>query len=239
MTADAPPLVSVTHLHKDYQALRPLRVRELVLHAGDIVSLAGVDQAAAEMLVSLLTGVAVPDTGEVRLFDQPTSQITETDQWLALLDRIGLVTGRAVLIDQYTVLQNLALPLTLAIDPVAREWLPVVEDLAREVGLFEPQWTQRVGEADAETRTRVRVGRALAMGPAVLLAEHPTVDLPRDRVAALGADLGRIARARGMALLAITADEAFARALDGRRLTHQPATGACTSGGFWSKILGT
>ena len=239
MTTVVSPLVIAQHLHKDYQALRPLRVRELVLHAGDIVSLAGLDQAAAEMLVSLLTGVAVPDKGDVRLFGQPTADITETGQWLALLDRIGLVTGRAVLIDQYTVLQNLALPLTLAIDPVSAEWLPTVEALAREVGVPDAHWTTRVGESDADIQVHVRLGRALAMSPAVLLAEHPTATLPREQVTRFGEDLGRIARARGLAVLAITADAPFARALGGQRLTHQPATGECKASGFWTKILGT
>jgi predicted ABC-type transport system involved in lysophospholipase L1 biosynthesis ATPase subunit len=238
MTAVATPLVTIRDLHKDYQALRPLRVRELVLEAGDVVSLAGVDPAAAEMLVSLLTGVALPDAGEVRVFDRPTSEIADTDQWLTLLDRLGLVTGRAALIERYTVLQNLALPLTLAIDPLPGEWTPKVEELAREVGVPEALWRLPVGEADGETQTRARLGRALALDPSLLLAEHPTTPVPRDRAAAFGADLGRIARARGLAVLAITADDAFARALNGRRLTHQPATGECTAAGFWSKILG-
>jgi ABC-type lipoprotein export system ATPase subunit len=239
VTSVEPPLVAIRELHKDYQGLRPLRVRHLALDPGDIVSLAGVDQGAAEMLVSLLTGVAVPDTGEVRLFGRQTTEITDTDQWLSLLDRIGLVTARAVLIEQYTVLQNLALPLTLALDPVAAEWVPTVEALAREVGVPEVHWGLRVGEADAETQVRVRLGRALALGPSVLLAEHPTASLPRDRAATFGAALGRIARSRGLAVLAITADEPFARALEGRRLTHQPATGECQEGGFWRRILGT
>ncbi len=232
------PSVSIRDLHKDYQGLRPLRVREFTLAPGDIVSLAGVDLAAAEVLVSLLTGVALPDAGDVRLFDCSTSAIDDTSQWLSLLDRIGLITARAVLIDQYTVLQNLALPLTVAIDPVSPEWAPTVEALAREAGVPDTCWRQKVGEADADAQARVRLGRALALGPAVLLAEHPTATLPRDRVAAYGEDLGRIARTRGLALLAITADEVFARALGGRRLTHHPATGECRAAGFWSKILG-
>jgi len=238
VTAVAPPLVSITGLHKEYQGLRPLRMRAFHLHAGDVVALAGLDERAAEILVGLLTGAALPDQGEVRLFEQATSSITDTEAWLALLDRVGLVTTRAVLIEPFTVRQNLALPFTIALDPVPAEWIAKVDDLAREAGIPEAQWDRPVGHADADTQARVRVARALALDPAVLLVEHPTATMPRDRVPGFGVDLGRLARARQLALLAITADEEFARALEGTRLTHQPVTGECQPSGFWSKILG-
>jgi ABC-type lipoprotein export system ATPase subunit len=238
VTAVATPLVAVRDLHKDYQSLRPLRLRELTLHAGDIVSLSGLDEMAAEVLVGLLTGATLPDAGEVRLFDRATSAIADTDQWLALLDGVGLVTARAVLVDRYSVRQNLALPFTLAVDPLGAAWRARVDSLAREVGVPEAQWDVPVGQTDPDAQTRVRLGRALALGPRVLIAEHPTAQLPRDRVRALGADVGRIARARRLAVLALTADEPFAQALDAVRLVHQPVTGECRPAGFWRKILG-
>lgn len=232
------PLVHIRGLRKDYQALRPLRVSALALGPGEIVSIGGMDALAAEMLVSLLTGAALPDEGEVRLFDRSTSEIPDADEWLALLDGVGLVTARAVLIEQFSVRQNLALPFTLAVDPIAEDVRPRVDAVADEVGVLERERDVAVGAAGAEVVTRVRLGRALALGPRLLLAEHPTADLPRDRAAAFGEDLARIARARGLAVLAITADEPFARALGGRRLAHQPATGACAEPGFWGRMFG-
>ena len=62
------PLVSAHQVLKNYQALRPLRLEKLVVSAGEVVSLVGLDAPAAEMLVGILTGAIVPDSGEVRLF---------------------------------------------------------------------------------------------------------------------------------------------------------------------------
>jgi hypothetical protein len=45
-------------------------------------------------------------------------------------------------------------------------------------------------------------------------------------VAQLGADIAAVAAGRGAALVALSADETFARAVATRILTLQPATGA-------------
>ena len=47
---------------------------------------------------------------------------------------------------------------------------------------------------------RVHLARALALGPKLLIAEHASAPLPRQTVAAFGADLARAAQSRGLAL---------------------------------------
>jgi ABC-type polar amino acid transport system ATPase subunit len=72
---------------------------------------------------------------------------------------------------------------------------------------------------------RVRLGRAIALDPAILLLEHVSARLAREDVAALGAGMRAVAGGRGIALVAATADDTFARAVAGRVLTLEPATG--------------
>jgi len=230
-------LVSIRDLVKNYQALRPLRVKELTLVEGQVVSLFGLDAPAAEVLVGLLTGALVPDNGEIRLFDRRTTEVEDTDAWLAMLDGVGIVTERAVLIEQFTVEQNIALPFTLEVDPVAESVRPQLAELAREVGLAPDLWPVPVARADAEVRARVRIARALALGPRLLLAEHPSASLVRDTVPRVARDLARIAAERRLAVLALTADDAFARSLGGEILHHEPATGAVRPQSIWRKLF--
>lgn len=232
------PLISVRDLLKNYQALRPLRIRELAIHEAQIVSLLGVDAQAAEMLVGLLTGAMLPDSGEVRLFGRSTADVGDSDAWLAMLDGVGILTDRAVLIEQFSVEQNIAMPFTLEIDPVSASVEPAVEALAREAGLDESVWHLPVARGGADVRARVRLARAIALKPRVMLAEHPSAALPRDAVDGFARDLGRIAKARGLAVLALTADDMFARALGGDILTHEPATGVLTPPSVWRKLFG-
>ena len=230
-------LVQVRDAVKDYQALRPLRLQALTISRGDIVSLMGLDAPAAEMLVGLLTGAMLPDSGDIQLFGRSTRDVTDSDAWLALLDGVGIMTDRAVLIAQFSVEQNIAMPFTLAVDPVAEEVRPQVAALGDEVGLTAEDLVARVAEARPEVQARVRLARALALQPSLLLVEHPSATLPRESVRAFAADLARVARSRSLAVLALTADPAFANALGGQVLTHEPATGATRPQTMWRKLF--
>jgi ABC-type transporter Mla maintaining outer membrane lipid asymmetry ATPase subunit MlaF len=232
------PLVVVRDVVHSYAALRPLRVQSLTIARTQIVSLAGLDAAAAEVFVGLLTGALLPDTGEIELFGHSTRDVTDSDAWLKMLDGVGILTDRAVLIAQFTVEQNIAMPFTLEIDPVAPDLAPRVAALAREVGLSDTDLATRVGEAPASVLGRVRLARALALGPSLLVAEHPSATLAREDVKAFAQDLGRVSRARGVAVLAMSADPRFASALGGEQLTLDPATGATRSPALWNKLLG-
>ena len=232
------PLVVVRDLVRSHAALRPLRIQSLAIARGQIVSVAGLDAPAAEVLVGLLTGALVPESGEVELFGHDTRAVTDSDAWLHMLDGVGILTDRAVLIGQFTVEQNLAMPFTLEIDPVGADLKPRVADLAREVGLAAAHLMTRVGEAPADVLARVRLARAIALGPSLLLAEHPSATLPRDQVKAFAQDLARVARTRQTAVLALTADPQFAGALGGDQLTLEPATGALRKSSAWTKLFG-
>ena len=112
------PVLQISGVHRRYQSLRPLRVQELTIAPGERVAVSGFDAGAAEVLVNLVTGASVPDEGEVRVLGQRTADIAGGDEWLASLDRFGIVSPRGVLLEGATLEQNLAMPMTLQIDPV-------------------------------------------------------------------------------------------------------------------------
>jgi ABC-type polar amino acid transport system ATPase subunit len=219
-------VLELAGISRDYRALRPLRIAALRIDAGDRVAILGLDAPAAEVFVNLATGATLPDAGEVSLFGRATSAIADGADWLATVDRVGIVSERAVLLEELTVIQNLAVPFTLAIEPPPDEVRDRAAAIAREVGLPEAAWAQPVSRLDAAGKMRVRLGRAVALDPAVLLLEHVTAAVDRGHVQQLGADVAAVASGRGVALVALTADDAFARAAATRILTLQPSTGA-------------
>ena len=231
----SPPLLSLRGLVKNYQALRPLRVADLTIREGEVVVLKGLDAPAAETFVALLTAATLPDEGDVDLFGQRTGAIEDHEGWLHMLDGLGILTERAVLLDPLTVLQNAALPFTLELDPVPPGLRPQVEAVLTEVGLAADTWERPVGACGAVVKARVRLARAVALGPRLVIAEHPTAGLPREAVDAFGDDLAALVRRRGVALVAISADDAFAARLGGTMLTHDAKSGAFRAGGFLSR----
>lgn len=234
--SDDAPLVELVGVVKDYHALRPLRVAALRVHAGTVVSVGGIDAQGAEVLVNLMTAAVRPDAGVVRLFGASTDAIEDYDTWLRALDGVGLLTERAVLLGQCTVAQNLALPLTLEIEPIREDVAPQVEALAAEVGIPSSLLGTAVHQAPAGVVQRVRLARALALGPRLLVAEHPSAVLPRDEVAAFAHDMAAIAVRRGLGVLAVSADRDFVRALGGTALTLDAATGVLSKPGLLARL---
>src|SRR5512139_3851110 len=91
------PLLEIISISMQYGALRPLRMEQLSLSSGEHVAIMGLDQPAAEVLINLVTGAALPDAGHVRVFGRSTADITDSTDWLATLDRFGIVSERAAL----------------------------------------------------------------------------------------------------------------------------------------------
>lgn len=228
-------LVELRGVVQDYHALRPLRIRELDLRQGQSLALVGFDLAMAEVLVNLITGATIPDTGDVRVFGKSTHQIATAGEWVSTLDRFGLISERAVLVDQFTVEQNLALPLSLEIDEMSPALQASTRALAEEVALPADLLRAPTGSLSAAMKLRLRLGRALALAPRVLLAEHPNASLGPDEAPAFAADFARIVDARALASLVLTADRTFAGAVADEVLTLEPATGALKAVSGWRR----
>jgi len=221
-------LVEIHGVVKSYlsQSLRPLRIQDLTVSAGDRLNLRGFDAGAAEMFVHLVTGAALPDEGTVRIADKDTRDIATDTEWLNSLDRFGIVTHRAVLIDQISLASNLALPLTVSIDPMPADIRARVERLASDAG-FEPGALDRtVAGLTAENRLRLHLARAVANGPEMLMLEHPTAQLSdREASSRIGETLGKLSNVYQFGWIALTEDDAFAEAARGTVLELNPSTG--------------
>ena len=218
-------VIDVRGVQKDYHGLRPLRVQHLEVYEGESIALLGFDQAAAEVFVNLITAATVPDAGEVRAFGQPTTAIRDADTWLQSLDRFGILSERAVVLDNMTVIENLTMPVTMSLHDVPDVVRVKIRALAQEVGLTAMQLEQPVGTLGPSARLRLRLGRALGPDPRVLLSEHPNASLPPGDLASFAVDYARIITARATTSIVLTADHAFAAAVASRILTLQPATG--------------
>jgi ABC-type transporter Mla maintaining outer membrane lipid asymmetry ATPase subunit MlaF len=228
-------VVQLRKVAKDYRSLRPLRVESLDLHHGQTLALCGFDQMTAEILVDLITAAIVPDTGEVTVFGQLTTAIGDREGWLHTLDQFGLLTERAVLVEQFTVEQNLAIPYSLSVENLSADLRERVAALAGEIGFAPSDLERQSGVLPPLGRLRLRLGRALAMNPKVLLAEHPNATLAPDEAARFGTDLKRIVNARGIAALVLTADQDFARVAADEVLVLHPATGTLKSSSGWRR----
>ena len=227
-------LLRLRGVSKDYRSLRPLRIAELDLTPGRSLALLGFDQTMAEVFVDLITAAILPDSGEVVAFGQHTSSIADPGSWLTTLDQFGLFTERAVLVEQFTVEQNLALPLSITVEDMTPEIRARVSDLATEIGLAS-ELRRQAGVLSPALRARIRLGRALALTPKIFVAEHPNATLSVQEASVLATDMARIIETRGVASIVLTADQSFARAVAQEVFVLEPATGALKPASSWRR----
>jgi branched-chain amino acid transport system ATP-binding protein len=236
-------LMSVLRLDavvKSYGGLRPLRLRQLEVRAGEVVGLAGFDQTTAEVFANLVTGATLPEEGTVAVFGRSTADIVDSDDWLATVDRFGIISERVVLLDQFSPLQNIAMSLTLDVDPLPAGAREEAERIAAEAGLTPAQWEQPLAGTTVAVRHRVRLARALAGSPAVLLVEHPVAGLEPREIEPLADDLRRAAAARAIAIVVLAGETAHASPFARRVLRLHGGTGELTEEGkgLFRKIFG-
>lgn len=229
------PLIEVREVVKDFGGLRPLRVQRLDLHQQQSMALLGFDQAMAEVLVNLLTGAILPDTGSITVFGQRTSAIADAQAWVRTLDQFGLISERAVMLDQLTTEQNLALPLSLRIESMPDDVRQQVRGIASEVGLSLAELESQVGALAPLGRQRLRLGRALALSPRVLLAEHPNAPLSAEDTLAFATVFRHVVVARRIGSLVLTANQEFAESISSEAFMLQPATGLLKPASAWRR----
>jgi len=190
------------------------------------------------MMTTLITGATLPDQGTIHILGLATTALEDSAAWLKWVDRIGIVSERAVLLGALSVIQNLSIPFTLDIEPPPDAIAAQAMMLAREVGLPPDTWERPVAALDATAQVQVRLARALSFDPAMLLLEHPTALVARADVKPLALRVRTIAERRGVAALTLTADAEFAAAVARRVATWEPATGRLTElnrGGWFSR----
>ncbi len=216
-------VLQISQVHKNYQSLRPLRLRELTIAPGERVAISGRYAGAAEVPVNPVSGASLPAQGEVRVTGRLTADIANGDEWLASLDRFGIVSPRGVLLDSATIEQNIAMVFTLMIDPVPPETAKRVRNLAAECGIVDV--TAVTGHTAPEVRARVHLARAVALEPTLVILEHPTAGIAESAREPLAKDFAAVTDARRLAALVITQDEAFAKIAADRVLRLEGATG--------------
>ena len=219
------PLVSLRNVEKDYRSLRPLRIQSLDIYPGESVALLGPDRGAAEVIVNLITGASLPDAGDVIVFGTSTREIADAETWLAAMDRFGILSERVVVLDAFTVQQNLVLPFSVHVHDIPDELRTRVAQLSDETGISSPMLMQSPAALGPGPRARIRLAKAIALDPQLLLAEHPNAQVDAAEASAFAADLLNIATRRRMAMLVVTADRSFAHGVANRVLELQPSTG--------------
>lgn len=193
---------------------------------GDFLAIVGPSGSGKSTLLNLVGLLDTPESGELRLMDTDSQQMSARDRADMRARHISFVFQSFHLSPKRTVLDNVTDGLLFSSPRRARR-APAMEAL-EHVGLA-GRAQQQVDTLSGGERQRVAVARALAKDPALLLADEPTGNLDTANSNLIFDLLADIA-ARGSAVVLVTHDRDLAarcgrtvEVSDGRTSTSRTA----------------
>ncbi|MCP4204622.1 MAG: ABC transporter ATP-binding protein [bacterium] len=208
--------IEIRELSKSYREGEQVHVvldrAEISIAEGELVVLLGRSGSGKTTLLNLLSGIDLPDAGEVTVDGIALHELTERERTLFRRRRIGFVFQFFNLLPTLTVEENLLLPLELSgrLDDRARRR---ALDLLDRVGLAgrERSFPERLSGGEQQ---RVAIARALVHRPDLLLADEPTGNLDADTGLEILELLDTMTRQEGRTLVMATHSREVARVAD-------------------------
>ena len=208
------PLVVLRGVSKSFQEgetrHRVFEGLDLQIARGSFVALLGRSGSGKSTLLNLISGIDVPDAGEITVSGTPLHSIGEQGRSLFRRRHIGFIFQFFNLLPTLTVEENIRLPMQLNAMP---DDAVAARKLLARVGL-EGRADSFPDRLSGGEQQRVAVARALAHDPEILLADEPTGNLD----AAMGRDildlLFELARRRGKTMLMATHSHEVAACAD-------------------------
>jgi putative ABC transport system ATP-binding protein len=186
-----------------------LRGVSLEFQQGEYVAIMGASGSGKSTMLNLLGCLDRPTTGQYHLGDRDVARLSD-DQLSDVRSRyIGFIFQSYNLIQQYTVLENIQLPLTyqgsgeLSEDDQRRTL-----ELSRMVGLAD-RLDHRPNQLSGGQQQRVAIARSLSNDPYIILADEPTGNLDTATSHEIMEMLGRLNDA-GKTIIMVTHEEDIA-----------------------------
>lgn len=148
---------------------------DLSINSGERIAIMGASGSGKSTLLHLLGGLEKPTGGQIKLNKVDLLKAGATELAKLRNSSLGFVYQSHHLLGEFTVLENVAMPLLISGKSVKQARSSAVELLQR-VGLGH-RVEHKPGELSGGERQRAAVARALINRPALILADEPTGNL--------------------------------------------------------------
>ena len=216
--APAMPVIRVEEVTRTLPGEVPVTlVRDvsLEIERGEFVCVMGPSGSGKSSLLYLLGLLDVPTSGRIWIDGEDTTRFDDDKLTDFRLARLGYVFQFHFLLAEFSVADNVALPIRklgrLADDAAHDRAAQLLDRLG-----LEGQHAKRPSQLSGGQRQRVAIARALANDPLVILADEPTGNLDSVSSANVRDVLRGLTRELNKTVVAVTHDAQFAAAADRR-----------------------
>ena len=196
----------------DGSTLHILNGANLTVKRGEMVAIVGESGAGKSTLLHLIGALDRPTRGYVMIAGESIND--RSDDQLAEIrnKKIGFVFQYHHLLREFSALENVMMPLRIQGIPIPQAQSRATELLLR-VGLGE-RMHHRPSELSGGEQQRTAVARALAVDPAVVLADEPTGNLDHRNGDRLHEVFSQLARDLEIGMVVVTHNRSLAARAD-------------------------
>ena len=181
----------------------------LQFEKGKVYAIVGKSGTGKTTLLSVLSGLAAPTSGNVYYKGQEVEKMNKYD---FRSKYVGVVFQSFNLLTKFTAFENVSLSMDI-VNFNVNDKKQYVYDLLESVGLDSEQANSRILKLSGGQQQRVAIARALSYQPEVILADEPTGNLDGETEAEIIKILRDLAN-QGKCVIIVTHTPAVAKAAD-------------------------
>jgi lipoprotein-releasing system ATP-binding protein len=202
------PLIEARGVTKILEGVVPVTLVKdinLAIMQREFIAITGPSGSGKSSLLYLLGLLDLPTIGDVLIDGRSTNLMTEDERAEVRLSRIGFVFQFHFLLPEFSITENVALPMRALGRLSSRVATSRAEELLISFGLSD-HLRKTPDQLSGGQRQRVAVARALANDPPVILADEPTGSLDSLATAQVFGILHDLVTLRGKTVVAVTHD---------------------------------
>jgi len=214
----ADPVVRLEGVRKAYNVGTEVEVEvlhgiDLTVMRGEFCAVTGPSGSGKSTLLNIVGLLDRPTSGRLSIGAQDTAGLDDARLTHLRAHSIGFVFQYHHLLSAFTALENVMLPMLADNGRPNAAMRARAAELIESVGLT-PWASNLANNMSGGQQQRVAVARALAMSPALVLADEPTGNLDTKSANAVFDLLRKVNQELGTAFLFVTHNEALARRCD-------------------------